>query len=502
MSPRTIIGTRQVAAIAGLSVAAFTACNDSRVPEFNAPTSVANTPTGIQNAITGVIAASRNDTYNYVTWMYGFARDATQFQGTENRYITELLGNTPIQPDDFIGATIWDNEFRGAKAANRIIAALTSVPQYSSGDVSTLTGVAQTLKAMNFIWVAETHDTLGVPIYGITQPAASPAPILCNKDVWAYIVALLDSGHTQLMAAPGNAVPVILPAGFAVVSGSSAAFDAFNRALAGKANLELAYAISRPPDSVSVGVSDPAAQAALAKADTDIKASALYNPAALGPPMAGSPIQASDPNGVFLDFSGAAGDQQNTISVQNATLYLLASLSSDLDTLDLRVRNKFTKNDQPNGQGTYGAFLLPCNFHDCGPSSVGVTYAEYPTVASSIPVIRNEELVLLRAQVHIGQGDFAGAATYVNDVRTAVGGRPAYGAPVGTDYVHTREALLHEQRLSTIYEGSGDRTISLRFYGLAASRLNTFPNDLHTTILPITKSEADARNGNLGVTCP
>ena len=75
--------------------------------------------------------------------------------------------------------------------------------------------------------------------------------MLCNKDVWAYIVALLDSGNAALNAAGSVALPVSLPPGFGSVSTTAGpsttpgAFAAFNRALAGKAGLELAYAIAR-----------------------------------------------------------------------------------------------------------------------------------------------------------------------------------------------------------------------------------------------------------------
>lgn len=254
--------------------------------------------------------------------------------------------------------------------------------------------------------------------------------------------------------------------------------------------------------SVSVGTPNAGA---LTKADAAIAASALYNPGALAPPIAGQAVINADPNGVYLDYSGAAGDIQNPFAVAGATLYYVNTFLPDLDLTDNRVTGKLIANDQTNGQTTYAALAAPCSgVPGCSGASVGFTYGAYPTVSSPVPIIRNEGLVLDRAQVHIGQGDFAGALVFINDVRVAVGGEAPYGGGVAGSYVSIRNALLHEQRLSTTYEASGDRAISIRMYNLAKSaRLDTFgAADLHTTIVPITKTESDARGGNLSVTCP
>jgi hypothetical protein len=477
---------KMVTGIAALAAMAMAACKDSVVPNFTAPTAVAATPTGIQNGFAGVLNTSRNDVVGYIQFMYAFARDATQFQATESAFDSELLGQVPIAPNDFIGVSVWDNQFRNAKTLNDLIARLPSVaPPYSPGEIATLTGVARTLKALNFMWVAETHDTLGVPIAGITQPANKPAPILCNKDVWAYIVALLDSGGANLAAGGSTPIPVTLPPGFGFVSSSAATFQALNRALAGKAGLELAYAISRPADSTSVGVTDPAAQAALVRADSAILSSALYAPAAL------IPGGVNEPNAVYHDFSSASGDQSNPIAASATTLYYLVNFGPDYDTTDLRVKAKLVPNPATNGQPAYASLTLT-------PPS---TYGAYSSVNSEIPIIRNEELVLLRAQIHIAQQDWATAVGLLNAVRTTVGGELPYPGSL-TGYLPVREALLHEQRLSTTYENGGDRLLSIRFYRLIQSRLTDFPNDLHPTVLPIPQGELDAHNGNVTPVCP
>ena len=54
--------------------------------------------------------------------------------------------------------------------------------------------------------VAETRDTLGVPIFGFVATAANPAPFLCIRDVWKGIAAMLDSAEADLNAGQTRAI--------------------------------------------------------------------------------------------------------------------------------------------------------------------------------------------------------------------------------------------------------------------------------------------------------
>ena len=86
-----------------------------------------------------------------------------------------------------------------------------------------------------------------------------------------------------------------------------------------------------------------------------------------------------------------------------------------------------------------------------------------------------------------------------NQVRTGVGGL----APVaGADYLTVRNLLLKEQRISTIFEASADRTIALRMYHLEAAADTTWgAADLHTTVVPVELAEISGRNNNYSLTC-
>lgn len=499
---------RQPLTIALSSVAAvslFAACSDNNIPFYTAPTSVSLTPAGIQNAITGLFAASRVDIGTFVTTVAaGYARDGAVFTNTEARTVEYPLG---VFPTPSTSGGIWPQEYQNIVQAHQTLQALPNVaPAYSSAQLAALDGVLQTMIAYNYMLMAEAHDTLGLAIEGPSISTTAP-PGVCNKDGWAYIVALLDSANTDLATAGSTTIPIKLPNGFQALatagpSTTAGTFASFNRALAAKANLELAYAIARSAAGTSPSPSAPGSPdpGALTTAMTDLTASAMYNPAVLGP----------DPSGGFTpgqyvvthDFSANSGDLVNPVNGEIGTVAQLNDFVVSVDTVhDLRWKAKFGPNPNKVQQQLY--------------NPVASTYIPtmYPTTNSPIPILREVQLVLWHAQILLGQGNYAGALADVNLIRTTAGGLTAYPASDASSYVTTRNDLLAEQRISTTWEASAGRTISLRMYGLAAVADTTWNGkedplvqngeniDVHTTVNPIPFTELSARGGTFQTTC-
>ncbi len=513
-APRPTSGrTRQrpIAAAAAIGLlAAASACKDTAVPFFDAPTSIPNSQIGVQNAVTGLFSATRVDASWYIYYAGSFSRDIFWFLGASANVLTDVGGLKPITNSGIQAILVWDNEYAQAKQANNIIGIVGKVPTYTPAQASAIVGMVQTIKALNFMMVAETRDTLGIPLYSIGSNPTDPP--YCNKDVWRYIVALLDSGLTNLNAAGPTPLPVRVPPGFASVGQTAApstapgSFAAFNRALAGKANLELAYAIARStpaahPDPIHPGAPDPTA---LQRADSALLASALYNPGAITPPVAGNfPL---DQFGVYHTFSGQSGDLQNPIVAFYFLYDALYDLAFDVDTLnDLRWKNKFVRDPHNVQLSQYAGTSDPYNF------------LPYATVGSPIPIVRAEELALVRAQVRLGLGDLAGATALINQVHEQAGG---FTTPltIPQTYTAVRDSLLKEQRISTVFEASGDRMIALRMYGLEAVADTTWqaksgPDgivdaalgqtvDYHTTVASVPLQELSARGGAWTLVCP
>jgi hypothetical protein len=351
--------------------------------------------------------------------------------------------------------------------------------------------------------VAEVHDTNGAAILPAGNNGTLP-PAYCNPDIWKYIVALLDSANNQLNLAGAVAAPIIWPSGFSAVSGSSGpstvhgSYASFNRALAGKANLELAYAIAKHANlgatPTTTGTPDPTA---LARGDSALTSSALYSPTTLAPNPTGGWVP--DGFSVLYDYAGTSGDQQNPINSNYTTFIMLKQFMALMDTADLRFKAKFlflppTSPFLPVQQPKYNQVAAP------------FFYTPYQSPGSYIPIVRNEELTLVEAQIQVGLGNYSQALTLINDVKTLVAGESPY--TFSADYITTRDTLLKEIDISTANEGSGDRTIAIRNYGMAAVLDNDVTvfydtTDFHTTVQPIPFVEASARPGGVwSTTCP
>jgi len=520
-SNRAGLAAARGALLGALALGAI-ACKDSVVPNFQSPQVNTLSASGIAYRLQGVVSAQREDIANYILAMNSFARDAGIWTTTDSRFVTEWQGaGTPVNNSDFYGTVVWDVEFRNARDAQLILDDLPKVtPAYSAADLATLIGVVQTFKAYNFMLLAETRDTNGVPIAGIVTNPLTPAPILCAKDTWAAIVAILDSGNAELNIAGANPLPVPLAPGFgnvsAVAGPSTAAgsFASFNRALAAKANIELAFAIARSsagttPDTGSAGTPNAAA---LTRADSAARASALFPATPATVFVETTTGDYSDPSGVYHSYSGTSGDIANGVQSNLPTLFAYDSLYTVLatDTTPTshgrfgKLLQQSATNTPPfpqwNGAVTHTVIVSPTDT-----VRSYWTTGKYSSPGSPIPIIRGEDLQLFDAVAQLGLGNTANAVTLMNGIHTAAG-EPTLNPASFTTYKAVRNQLLEEFRMSTFLESGGDRTIMIRAYGMQPITNNTWASttggDTHATVEPIPTGEASARNNVLTTSCP
>jgi starch-binding outer membrane protein, SusD/RagB family len=501
-------GTRRWRLRAGAVLAAVAlmvpiACKDSVVPNFQSPQPDPLSQPGIQLRVLGVIAGTRgpgginSDVGDFVLAMSSMGRDGGVFTTTDSRFITEWMGmGTAIPNSDFYGTVVWDDLLRVAKNAQGVINDLPSAkPPYSASDASIITGIMQTMKAYNFMVPLESRDTGGIALAGIDLPASQLAPLLCAKDAWAGIVAILDSGEVALDAATPGPLPVTLPNGFAAVngagpSGTAGSFGAFNRALRAKAGLEYAYAVARSSSGTAPTPATPGTlnAALLTSADSAAHASFLFNPGAIAVQTTATAY--SDPLAVYHNFSGTSGDAPNPMQGTLTTLYVLDSAVAEFGT-DPRAGKLI-----PNPNGAPNSLAGPTA--DAA-ASLAMTIGTYQSPNDPVPIVRNEELVLIDAAIQLGLGNTAQAVILVNNVRAAAGAAPV--APAG--YPAVRDQILHEFRLSNLLEPGEDRTIMIRNYGVVMQNLTTWgTGDTHASVLPIPIGENSARGGNITPTCP
>nr|MBA3495751.1 RagB/SusD family nutrient uptake outer membrane protein [Gemmatimonadales bacterium] len=124
-------------------------------------------------------------------------------------------------------------------------------------------------------------------------------------------------------------------------------------------------------------------------------------------------------------------------------------------------------------------------------------WIRYPSPSSPIPFIKNEELILLRAEASINLNDLGTALTDINTVRVTSGGLPPLLAFL--DQSAATDELLYNRLFSLLYEG-GHRWIDLRRYGrLAISPAGNLPisrvggAEVVFQTLPIPSDETGAR---------
>ena len=154
-------------ALGSLVLASSVACKDSNIPFYTSPTSISNSPDGIQNAVTGLIAASRQDVGNYIFYMTMFARDEANIQEDNPQNTLNGLGLDAIPPAQDIA---WDNLYLSIGAAINVINAVPNVvPAYTAPQAAAVVGIAQTMEALNLMILAETRDTLGIPVHAVTS---------------------------------------------------------------------------------------------------------------------------------------------------------------------------------------------------------------------------------------------------------------------------------------------------------------------------------------------
>ena len=373
-------------------------CEDLDFPDPNNPTDDTAT---IQSLVTGAEAGLRTDIGVYLRDLLVVGREAYYLEPADPRYTNELMKG-PVDPGGFLAMRPWNANYKVIQ--NCLILA-------ASGDAGA-SGVGKTFHAYALWRILSLTDDNGARL---NYDGDISAAVASKSDVLAEIASLLDGGYSDLSGA-GSAFSFTLSSGFSGFDTPSA-FAQFNQALRAR---------------VAVNQDDwSAASSALGNSFVD---------------------DAGDMSaGVFHVFSSAANDQDNG---------MFEDASNDF--IKLMVHPSYAT-DAEDGDGRYAA-----NVSARDTSMPVITYDDLtsnlaPTVWASsydpVPVIRNEELLLLRAEVAIGNGDFASAEADMNVVRAAAG----LAGYSDTDASNAVDRVLHEKRYSLFFEGQ--RLIDMRHYG-------------------------------------
>jgi len=461
------------------------ACSADRlaIPNYNAPTTdgVSKDPQGIQLAATGLIERERS-LQPGTSQDFGFlGRESYVYFSTDTRNVTGFLvgvpgpgpgGKTIVFNDTAATETNWNNRFNNMRNAVNLMNAV-EASTLTDAQKKATTGFAKTIRGLDVMYVLYARDTLGLPV-DVNEDPNELAPFVSKDSAYKFSTGMLEQGKADLSAG-GAAFPFTLSKGFAGFD-TPATFLKFNRAILAR------VLVNRGTQ----GCGAPCFTQAL---------TAIGESFATAPGAATSLAQLNA--GVYNNYSTATGDVQNSLSTaNNGNLFAHASIVTDAQkqadgtTLDDRVGRKVVKLANPVSppQGTG----IPANY----------AFTIYATPSTDVPIIRNEELILLRAEANIQLNNLTAALVDINTIRTVSGKLSALGS-LGTQAQAITE-LLYNRRYSLLLEGQ--RWNDARRYNI----LNTLPLDntsgQYTHFVaraqPVPLAECDARPAPKPQGCP
>jgi hypothetical protein len=442
---------------------------DLVVPDFNNPSledlTGNPTPTKIATAAQGLLIGTRlqqGEQNGYVSLLGILGRESYNFDPADPRFITEMLVG-PLDPGSpAFGANLFAAPYRNIRNANVLLGAVAGVAGMTDTQKEAVRGFALTIQALDYLYVVNTRDDLGGPLDVDRSPTDVPAPFASKTEIFTNIIRLLDEGLTHLQAG-GAAFPFSLSPGFAGFN-TPPTFVRFNRAL--KARVEV-YRRSYP------------------SALTALAGSFLTTP----PGVPATPTADLLATGVYHSYSTGSGDIQNRLFDPSGRA-ILAHPSLVTDALP-----------QPDGSPDA---RLTAKVAAITPRTVLLVTAShvftiYGSNVAPIPIIRNEELILLRAEARYFTGDQVGALSDINFIRTASGKLAPRGA-FTSDSDFTTE-LLYQRRYSLMFEG-GHRWIDARRFGVLAALPKALPTHSIPSRFPFPEGECLARLPEKPAGCP
>jgi hypothetical protein len=349
------------------------------------------------------------------------------------------------------GFSSWGTTYSNIRQALLVLEAASAVAGLTDAEKEGIRGLAKTLMAIDLLMlIRETHDA-GAAIDVDRDIDDELAPVVGRAAVYDRIVDLLDEGAAHLNSG-GATFAFRLPAGFNGFN-TPATFREFNRAM--KARVDV-YMENWADALTSLGESflDEAGSMSLG----------VYN--------SYSTVSGETVNGSFDPLPRTLVAHQHTITD--------AQLRANLQP-DLRATEK----------------TLPIATRLTNGITVNLKWNVYRTADAPHPIIKNEELILLRAEARLHTLDRPGALDDVNIVRVESGGLEPLPADPGLGGALTGDLLIDEilynRRYSLLWEG-GHRWIDWRRYDILDKLPPYRPNHVVFPYSPLPLSECAARN--------
>ncbi|WP_367388975.1 RagB/SusD family nutrient uptake outer membrane protein [Lewinella sp. LCG006] len=419
-----------------IGLLAFTACevdvvNDPNNPSLGSVTADAS-KAELQLLVNGLEARQRGYVTNAAQMFGSFGREVYAFFGSDPRFLNDWLGlggNAETYPDFFGSAGTYVNPYLAVKQANIMIEAANNSTKLSTEEAFGYTGFAKTIKGFQLLWPLMQQYQNGIRV-DVEEPL-NPGPTLSYDAALQAIRDILDEGFSDLDKA-GDSFSFSLTSGFDGFN-TPDAMAQVNRAIAARAAL---YAEDYGGALTALNASFMNLNAASA-ADLNVGPKHVYG----NSPDVNNPL--------FYPIDAAT----------STILIVHPRMLEDALPGDGRVTAKFA--ERVNNPITDASLTDVAT----GDPIVGTHQDKrWATNTSSIPMIRNEELLLIYAEAQAREGGDAVSA--INTIRNIWGVGNYTGAGDTNSLINE---ILFQRRYSLWLEGH--HWVDMRRLG----RLNEIP---------------------------
>ena len=409
--------------LAGLVLATMSACDVEEFGDLNNP-EASGFEAGIsrgdlRDLVGGVLYAQKVRLGTYYDDVGVIGREFYRFSSSDPRLTQDLLGggNSTLDNNTFYTTGPWAARYRTVKNANLILGFLenpVNVGIFTTAEISATRGFLQTVIANELLLNLNLTDVNGIRVDVADEN--NLGPVLDKAGSLTAIRTLLDTANTNLLAG-GDAFPFALTSGFAGFDTPSS-FATVNRAFTAR--------VAAYQEDYS-GV-------------LNLLGSSFMDR------TSGSDLTA----GIYYTFTEDATDLINPVFFPiNATSagarVAHPSVTDDAEANDNRLDDVAMRDDAITFDGLTGSFA----------------FWRYKSRTAAIPIIRNEELILLYAEAQIFNNP-GEAVNTLNDIRSRAGVGAYPGNPADTNDLV--DDMLRQRRYS-LY-GEGHRWIDGRRYNI------------------------------------
>lgn len=404
-----------------ISIAVFTSCELEGGESLNgaSTTSISDDLSRgeLPQAMSGVLSDMRGRLNTQVDVLGILGREYYYFTSSDPRFEGDVVtGN--LDNNTFYTTAPWGSRYAAIKDINLALTGLeNTTSDFSAEEIASIRGVLNTLKAHELLTVANNQFSNGVRVD--TSDPDNLGPFVTYTEALTEINDLLSTAATDL-ANGGSSFPFSLTSGYSGFD-TPAGFLEFNKGL--NARVE-AYRGNYSSVLSLLG-------------DSFLDLTGDLN------------------NGVYHTFSLSGADIANPLFLalnQEANVRVAhSSFIGDALPSDSRVGKVVLRDSPAEASGLVGAY------------DVWI----YQSNVDNIPIMRNEELILLYAEANITSNPTE-AENAINVIRNAAG-LGNYGGALTPDALE--DEILFQRRYSLFAEGH--RWIDMRRF----DRLNELPND-------------------------